>query len=134
MTEQEKETTPPPEEKAAPAKVESVAAKKVDGAPAKKKGKSKEQDGKCKEHGGVKHATMIDKYFAAGILFSIFVVIVSGFGAGISFYEVFYRCVIITALLWAVSIAVRKYCSMLASFKCILQEMKKDSAVASSEE
>jgi len=121
--EQEKEATPPPPEK------KEEAAKTDEAAPAEAGKKPK-----GKKARGMKGASAMDKYFAAAILFSIFVVIVSGFGAGVSFYEVFYRCIIISMVLWVVSIVVKKYCSLLTSFKGILDEMKRDSAVSSYDE
>jgi len=119
MAEQDKQATPPSEDKETDAKSESKAGGKK---------------AKRNAQGDAKHVTAIDKYFAAAILFGIFVTIVSGFGAGISFYEVFYRCIVISILLWVISFAVRKYCRLLISFEGILKEMKKDSAVTSCDE
>jgi hypothetical protein len=80
--------------------------------------------------------TLIDKYFAGAILFSIFVTAVGGFSARVSFNEVFYRCMVVSLSLWVVSIVIKKYCSLLSNFKRILDEMKKESAISapSSEE
>ena len=118
--EKEKEAAPAPDKKEAAAKAEAPAVEK------KAKEEVRTPETKC--------AIMIEKYFAGAILFSIFVVIVSGFGAGVSFYEVLYRCVIISMVLWAISYAARKYCRLLTSFKSILEEMKKDTAVTLPEE
>ena len=118
MSEQDKKEAAPPENKEK----------------AEKKGKNGAAGDKHNGDVQIKHVTAIDKYFAGAILFGIFVTMVSGFGAGISFYTVFYNCIIISIVLWIVSVVVKKYCNLLTSFKNILEEMKKDSIVTSSEE
>lgn len=125
MAEQDKKATQVSENK--------DAAKKADD---KGVARNKDKDGskapkKVKPAQEVKPVTIIDKYFAGAILFSIFITALSGFSAGVSFNEVFYRCMVISLSLWAVSIVIKKYCSLLANFKRILEEMKKDSAVVS---
>ena len=108
-------------------------AKQADKKTDDKKAASGKDASKASKSGAVKEVksvTMLDKYFAGSILLGIFVTAISGFGADVSFNEVFYRCMIVSLSLWAVSIVIKKYCFLLANFKKILEDMKKDSMVS----